>query len=129
MVNKGSSIGTIDSGKWFDCGKKESLLEANRFVLSSYEESQIYSKVENSIIIHPVAIQADCQVVNSIIGPYVSIDRETTIFRGIISSSIIGTRTNIENVNLHKSVIGDEVRLQGGLNNFDIGDQSDIILS
>jgi glucose-1-phosphate thymidylyltransferase len=129
MVNKGSSIGTIDSGKWFDCGKKESLLEANKFVLSSYKESQVYSKTENSIIIHPVAIQTDCHIANSIIGPYVSIDRETTISRGIISSSIIGTRTNIKNVNLHESVIGDEVNLLGGLNNFDIGDQSDIILS
>ncbi len=129
MVDKGLSIGTIDSGKWFDCGKKQSLLEANEFVISSNGKSEILCEMENSIVIHPVAIQADCRIVNSIIGPYVSIDRGTTISRGIISSSIIGTRTNVENVNLHESVIGDEVKLRGGLNNFDIGDQSDILLS
>lgn len=129
MVDKGLSIGTIDSGKWFDCGKKQSLLEANEFVISTDGKSKIRSKLVNSIAIDPVVIQTDCTIENSIIGPYVSIDKGTHISRAIISSSIIGSRTTIKNVNLHESVIGNKVRLLGGLNNFDIGDQSDILLS
>jgi len=129
MIDDGSVLGTINAGKWFDCGKKESLLEANKFILSKKEESEIYSKIENSIIIHPVAIQKDCDISNSIIGPYVSIASGTTIKRGILSSSIIGNRTSIENVNLNDSIIGDEVKLVGGLSDFNIGDNSNIQFS
>ena len=129
MVDDGSVLGTINSGKWFDCGKKESLLEANNFILSKNEESEIYSKTKNNIIIHPVAIQENCQISNSIVGPYVSIASGTTIKRSILSSSIIGNRTRIENVNLNESIIGDEVKLVGGLSDFNIGDNSDIQFS
>ncbi|MCK4847425.1 MAG: NTP transferase domain-containing protein [Candidatus Heimdallarchaeota archaeon] len=129
MIDDGSILGTINSGKWFDCGKKESLLEANRFILSKNKESEIYSKMENSIIIHPVAIQENCHISNSIIGPYVSIASGTTIKRGILSSSIIGNRTSIENVNLNDSIIGDEVKLVGTLSDFNIGDNSNIQFS
>ena len=129
MIDDGSILGTINSGLWFDCGKKESLLEANKFILSKNEESEIYSKIENSIIIHPVAIQENCHISNSIIGPHVSIAAGTTINRGILSSSIIGNRTSIENVNLHDSIIGDEVKLVGGLSDFNIGDNSNIQFS
>ncbi len=129
MIDDGSILGTINSGKWFDCGKKESLLEANKFILSKNGESEIYSKIENSIIIHPVAIQENCHISNSIIGPHVSIASGTTINRGILSSSIIGNRTSIENVNLHDSIIGDEVKLVGGLSDFNIGDNSNIQFS
>jgi len=129
MIDDGSILGTINSGLWFDCGKKESLLEANKFILSKNEESEIYSKTENSIIIHPVAIQENCHISNSIIGPHVSIAAGTTIRRGILSSSIIGNRTSIENVNLNDSIIGDEVKLVGGLSDFNIGDNSNIQFS
>jgi glucose-1-phosphate thymidylyltransferase len=129
MVDDGSVLGTINSGMWYDCGKKESLLEANKFVLSNKEKSEIDSEIENSIIIHPVAIQKDCHISNSIIGPFVSIASGTTIKRAILSSSIIGNRTSIENVNLHDSIIGDEVKLVGGLSDFSIGDNSNIQFS
>jgi len=129
MIDEGSILGTINSGKWFDCGKKESLLDANRFILSKKEKSEIYSEIENSIIIHPVTIQEDCHISNSIIGPYVSIASGTTIKRGVLSSSIIGNRTSIENVNLNDSIIGDEVKLVGRLPNFNIGDNSNIQFS
>ncbi|MHA1443240.1 MAG: hypothetical protein ACTSR4_00605 [Candidatus Hodarchaeales archaeon] len=98
-------------------------------MLSKNEESEIYSKTENSIIIHPVAIQENCHISNSIIGPHVSIAAGTTIRRGILSSSIIGNRTSIENVNLNDSIIGDEVKLVGGLSDFNIGDNSNIQFS
>ena len=129
MVDNGFTLGTINSGKWFDCGKKESLLEANKFILSKKKKSEVHSKIENSILIHPVAIQENCHISNSIIGPNVSIASGTTVERGILSSSIIGNRTSIKNINLNDSIIGDEVKLVGGLSDFSIGDNSDIRFS
>ena len=129
MIENDLSLGTINSGRWFDCGKKESLLKANKFILSEKDKSEILSKIENSIIIHPVAIQKDCHISNSIIGPNVSIASGTTVDRGILSSSIIGNRTNIKNVNLNESIIGNEVSLVGKLSDFNIGDNSNIKFS
>jgi len=129
MVDKGHSLGIIDSGKWFDCGKKEALLSAHEFVLNKTGESTIASDLDNSIVIPPVAIQSDCYISNSIIGPYVSIDERCVIERGIISSSIVGTDSKIKNASIHESVIGDKVELTGGLSDLNIGDHSKIQFS
>ncbi|MHA2306729.1 MAG: hypothetical protein ACXACU_15210, partial [Candidatus Hodarchaeales archaeon] len=66
MVDRGNILGAIDSGNWFDCGRKEALLSAHRYVLDKISRSVIASDFDNSIMINPVAIQPDCQISNSI---------------------------------------------------------------
>ena len=129
MVDRGSTLGVLDSGNWFDCGRKEALLAAHRYVLDKIPRSVIASDFDNSIMIYPVAIQPDCQISNSIIGPYVSIDKDTKVERSIISSSIIGTHSNIRNTSINGSLVGDWVELVGGLSDLNIGDHSKIQFS
>ena len=124
MVNKGLVLGTIDSGRWFDCGKKEDLLAAHTYVLSKSETSSIDSELNNTITIPPIAIQVDCHISNSIIGPYVSIDKGTVVEKSILSSSIIGSGSRIFNVSIHDSLIGDKVELIGRGYDLNIGDHS-----
>jgi glucose-1-phosphate thymidylyltransferase len=126
MVNKGLILGAIDSGKWFDCGKKEALLAAHRYVLNKNKESSVESELNNTIHIPPIAIQIDCDISDSIIGPYVSIDKGTAIKRSIISSSIIGSGSHIYNTSIHDSLIGDEVKLIGKGHDLNIGDHSKV---
>jgi glucose-1-phosphate thymidylyltransferase len=126
MVNNRNILGTIDSGRWFDCGKKEALLAAHKYVLNKMSKSVIASDFDNSIMIYPVAIQPDCEISNSVIGPYVSIDKGTIIERSIISSSIIGTKSHVKNASINDSLVGDRVELVGGLSDLDIGDHSSI---
>lgn len=126
MVNKGFPLGSLDSGHWFDCGRKEALLGAHEYVLNKRGGSSIASKLDNTIVIPPVAIDADCQIENSIIGPYVSIGKGTEVKRVIVSNSIIGIFSKLRNVSIHDSVIGDEVEMVGGLSDLNIGDHSTI---
>jgi len=126
MIENGNFLGTIDSGKWFDCGKKEALLAAHQYVLDQMPQSVIASDFNNTIIIYPVAIQSNCKISNSIIGPYVSIDEGTKIERSIISSSIIGTNSYLMNTSINGSLVGDKVELIGGLSDLDIGNHSKI---
>ncbi|MFX1504717.1 MAG: sugar nucleotidyltransferase [Promethearchaeota archaeon] len=128
MVQKGLILGTIDSGRWFDCGKKEALLAAHRYVLDKNRQSSIESELKNTIVIPPIAIQTNCDISDSIIGPYVSIDKGTTIKKSILSSSIIGSGSHINNTNIHDSLIGDKVILIGKGHNFNIGDHSKVQL-
>ncbi|MHA1969890.1 MAG: hypothetical protein ACW964_19115 [Candidatus Hodarchaeales archaeon] len=97
--------------------------------MDKISRSVIASDFDNSIMIYPVAIQPDCQISNSIIGPYVSIDKGTKIVRSIISSSIIGTNSNIQHTSINGSLVGDRVELVGGLSDLNIGDHSKIQFS
>lgn len=126
MVNKGLVLGAIDSGRWFDCGKKKALLAAHKYVLEKNKESSVESELINTILIPPIAIQTDCDISNSIIGPYVSIDKGTTVKKSILSSSIIGSGSHIFNTSIHDSLIGDEVKLIGKGHDLNIGDNSKV---
>jgi glucose-1-phosphate thymidylyltransferase len=129
MVERNFTLGIIESGAWFDCGNKESLIEGNRYVLSLIQESEIKCEIKDSVIIHPVAIETGCTISNSIIGPNVSIARDTTVTRGIISSSIIGSNSTLLDVSLENSLIGDEVTIKGKVEDVNIGDGTEIQLS
>jgi glucose-1-phosphate thymidylyltransferase len=128
MVEKGLILGAIDSGRWFDCGKKEALLAAHKYVLDKNKQSSVESELKNSILIPPIAIQTNCDISDSIIGPYVSIDKGTTVKKSILSSSIIGSGSYINNTNIQESLIGDKVKLIGKGHDFNIGDHSKVQL-
>jgi glucose-1-phosphate thymidylyltransferase len=124
MIDEGSKLGEIDSGDWYDCGNKASLLSANRYILKKESTIRNNGKNYDSVFIQPVSIEAESEVINSIIGPYVSIGTGTKISRCIISSTIIGSYTNISNGNLTDSVIGDKVNLKLKSKDFDLGDNA-----
>ncbi|MFX1516161.1 MAG: sugar nucleotidyltransferase [Promethearchaeota archaeon] len=128
MVQKGLILGAIDSGRWFDCGKKDTLLAAHKYVLDKNKQSAVESESTNTIFIPPIAIQTNCHISDSIIGPYVSIDKGTTIKRSILSSSIIGSGSLLYNTSIHDSLIGDKVKLIGKGHNFNIGNHSKVQL-
>lgn len=128
MVKNGLVLGTIDSGKWFDCGKKDALLAAHKYVLDNNGASSIQSELNNSIYIPPIAIQAECCITDSIIGPYVSIDKGTIVKKSILSSSIVGSNSRIIETSIHDSVIGDKVELIGRGYDLNIGDHSKVQL-
>lgn len=124
MVDNGSKLGEIDSGDWYDCGNKASLLSANQFILSRNNKINNRGKNVNSVFIPPIHIESESEIINSIIGPYVSIGRGTKITRSIISSSIVGSYTDISNGNLKNSVIGDKVIIQLKSEDLNLGDNS-----
>jgi ADP-glucose pyrophosphorylase len=58
----------------------------------------------------------------------VSIDKGTTVKKSILSSSIIGSGSYINNTNIQESLIGDKVKLIGKGHDFNIGDHSKVQL-
>jgi glucose-1-phosphate thymidylyltransferase len=124
MVEEGAKLQTFEVYSWYDCGRVEALLEANRVLLEEREGS--YCEYGNSAIIKPVAIASDVKIENSVIGPYTSISEGCVIENSIIANSIIGSNTKIANMYLNASVIGDNVKLVGRANSLNIGDSSSI---
>jgi glucose-1-phosphate thymidylyltransferase len=125
MIEKGCKFKTFHVNTWFDCGKKDVLLETNAMLLAKqpYIDIPVF---ENTIFIHPVSIGKSCSISNSIIGPYVTIGTGSNIESCIIKNSIIGTYTDLDEVVLHQSIIGSDTSVRGLRQSLNLGDNTEI---
>jgi len=107
---------------WLDCGKPETLLETNRFLLK--ERHHTHGDVVNSVILAPVHIDHGAVIRNSIIGPNVSVAAGCVIEESIIRDSIINLNSEVRDIVLDGALLGDSVRLIGSPGHMNIGDHS-----
>ncbi|MBC8173279.1 MAG: NTP transferase domain-containing protein [Chitinophagales bacterium] len=130
MINDGIPFTGFRVQNWYDCGKKEILLETNAILLKKLNVlTKNKDAFENTIIIDPVSIAAGCNIRNSIIGPNVTLGDNTIINYAIIRDSIIGNYATLEDVVLHHSVIGSDAYIKGLSQSLNIGDNTEIDLS
>lgn len=129
MIQKDIKFSSFKVSNWFDCGKKDTLLESNAILLKKYNHARIpVLPYENTIIIPPVSIAEGCNIRNSIIGPNVAIGENTVINYSIIKNSIIGAYTNLYEVVLKSSLIGSDANIHGLSQSLNIGDNTEIDL-
>ncbi|TAF32391.1 MAG: glucose-1-phosphate thymidylyltransferase [Cytophagales bacterium] len=117
--------------RWYDCGKKEGLLEANAIHLAypGFKTSPVEDFPNNNLFIQPVKIGKNCIIQNAIIGPNVAIANNVRISNCIISESIIGSDSRIEHAILNESVVGNDAVLQGFRQSLNLGDNTEINLT
>ena len=123
MIRKGTKFVPHEVQGWYDCGKKETLLETNQHLLKGRTAPEALG---GSVLVPPVYVAPTAQVVNSVIGPNVSISDETVIKDCIIRNSIIGYGASLENVIIEDSLLGHLTRLSGKKKVVNIGDSSEI---
>ncbi|MBP6184693.1 MAG: NTP transferase domain-containing protein [Saprospiraceae bacterium] len=130
MIQVGVQFKTIEVRNWFDCGKKEILLETNAIMLKRQGAASIaYEGLENSIVIPPVYIGQNCSISHSIIGPNVSIGNDSRIDTCMVCDSIVGNFASLHDVVLHQSIIGNDSALNGPRQSLNIGDNTEIDFS
>jgi len=127
MIKDGLKLGAPEIEEWLDCGKPETLLETNRYLLERATGNHLF--IEGCVIIPPVSIHPSAEVKHSVIGPYVSIAENCKINESIIRNSVINPNSILHNVMLDESLIGDAVELAGQSQRMNIGDNSVIDLS
>lgn len=128
MIKNGAKFRSFKVENWFDCGRKETLLESNALLLKKFAPETSAEQFENSVIISPVSIGAGCVIKNSIIGPNVAIGENTTVDYSIVKDSIIGSFSNLYDIVLDDSVIGSDTNLRGESRSLNIGDNTSIDL-
>lgn len=129
MTEQGLRFKTVPVQNWFDCGRKEVLLETNEMLLgqAGYASDAFnLPEFEDTIFIHPVAVGKNCQLSHSIIGPHVTIGDNAQIRSSIIKDSIIGSFAALEDVVLKHSVIGSDTTIKGMNLSLNIGDNTEI---
>lgn len=123
MVDEGKHMTTRTVTVWKDCGNLESLLEANQYLL---KKGQTKSTPKTSVIIQPVHISEQVHIQNCIIGPNVSIGKDTEITGSIIQNTIIGRETKITRSPIKDSIIGDNVSIIQKEKEYNMGDYTQI---
>ncbi len=128
-INKGEKVITAEVDGWYDCGKKETLLEANSILLNrpNFPLSD-YTEDAETVIIQPVKIGKNCKIRHSIIGPNVVIGDNAIIENAIVRNSIVGSYSELQNVILDQSIMGNDTYLKGLSQSLNIGDNTEIIL-
>jgi glucose-1-phosphate thymidylyltransferase len=122
MIRDGKKFKAPQIDAWLDCGKPETLLETNRYLLQGRHHS--HGEVVDSVLIEPVHIGYGAIVRNSILGPDVSIAADSVIEDCIIKDSIINVGSHVQSVVLSHTILGDTVHLRGAPKSMNIGDNS-----
>lgn len=129
MLKMGAKFKSFKVESWFDCGKKETMLESNATLLKKFvSANHTEYKFENTVIVPPVSIAEGCTIRNSIIGPNVAIGENTVIDYSIVKNSIVGSFSNLFDIVLDESVIGSDTNLRGETRSLNIGDNTSIDL-
>jgi glucose-1-phosphate thymidylyltransferase len=123
MIQHGCKMTTSNVDGWFDCGKPETLLETNRYLLS---QIQSIDSRENNILIPPVFISPSATLKDSVIGPYVSVGDDAKITRSIIRNSIVSSSAEVTDCLLEESLVGNNSIVTGKFRRANIGDSSEI---
>lgn len=76
-----------------------------------------------------VSIGENCTIVNSIIGPNVTIGQNTHVQYSAITNSIVGSYARIEETVLHHSIIGSDSAIRGPKQSLNIGDNTEMDFS
>ncbi|WP_225073125.1 sugar phosphate nucleotidyltransferase [Desulfuromonas sp. CSMB_57] len=122
MVGEGFCFRAPEIDAWLDCGKPETLLETNRFLLK--ERHLCRGELIDTVVLPPVHIAEGVTVRSCIIGPNVSVAPGTVIENCIVSDSIINADCQLRAMNLRDSILGQAVRLTGTPRRMNVGDHS-----
>ena len=112
---------------WHDCGKPESLLETNRYLLDhGRDNSAVALRRTGVVVVPPVYIDPTAVVIQSVIGPHVSIGAGCEITRSVVLDSIIDSGSQVVDTALSASIIGRDARVVGRSRSLNVGDSSEV---
>ncbi len=125
MIDKGHVFTTSMINGWFDCGGMKALLATNRYMLPRNSNSHTPKRVlKGNIVIQPVNIHESCEIVQSIIGPHVTIAEGARITKCQVADSIVESNATVSECILENSIIGANAVLKGKKINLNLGDSS-----
>jgi glucose-1-phosphate thymidylyltransferase len=128
MLERGMRIAIQPIRSIVDVGSPENRLQANQRLLEAEGANRSSSgEPGRYTVIPPVYIHPTATIDASVVGPYVTIGRNTRLDHVIIQNSIIDDHTTIYHTVLADSVVGERVYLSGRPLSAVVGDDSKLI--
>ena len=128
MVDQGAKIQVAPVDGWYDCGKAETLLDTNRYLLEGGRAGVDDSAtVEGSNLIEPVRVEDGALVMGCTLGPNVTVESGARIEGSTLVDTMVGNDAVIEWSDLRGSLIGSHSRVRAFRGQLSVVDHSDII--
>lgn len=125
MIENGEPTSVFNVEGWYDCGKPETVLSTNRFLLEKSKNKYHYNDV---LILPPVFIAQNAKIEKSVIGPYTTISEGCVVSESIIKNSIISSHASVEKIIIENSIIGSNASIRGVIRRINAGDSSEMEL-
>lgn len=128
MKRKGARFkaGAVDV--WMDCGNKNAMVDTNTKVLGFLKgDAALVSgklKAVNSVVIPPCFIGDGVELVNSVVGPNVSIEAGTVIAGSVVRDSIVRGGVRVQDAVIANSMIGERAQVTGKAMDLSLSDDS-----
>ena len=125
--NKVFMPGTVSD--WMDFGNPGVAIETNAKILQ-YDQKEGKKMIDDSVeiidstIIEPCYIAKGTKIINSSVGPFVSIGSDCIIENANIENSLIQNSNEIRNADFKKAMIGSFVKYDGNFETINLGDYS-----
>ena len=126
MLDRGAEMRTFPVHGWYDCGKTETLLSANRDLLDLVRRQP---SLPGSVVVPPVAIDRTARIDNCIVGPHVSVAPGAVVTNSIVRNCIINANACVEDILLDGSVVGENATVRGAFKMVNVGDSSEVQLT
>ncbi len=129
MKQKGTQFVPGKISEWLDCGNKDATVYTNQRILEFNKNTNLVSssaQLNNSSIIPPCFLGENVVLENAIIGPHVSIGKNSIVKNSTIKNSIIQNNTQINDSEICNSMIGNYVQYKGKSDDLSIGDYTTI---
>ena len=112
---------------WLDAGTFEAMLSTNRYLLEhGHDNSEKAAQRIGVHVIPPVYIHPEAEVESSVIGPHTTVESGCKILSSVIQNSIIEKGSQVEDVVLNGSLIGQDAAVKGGSTSINVGDNTEI---
>ncbi|MFN8420435.1 MAG: sugar phosphate nucleotidyltransferase [Anaerolineae bacterium] len=126
MIKGGAKVRTQEVSVWLDAGTPEAVLETNRYLLDNGKDNS--ASVQGALVIPPVYVHPTATIMDSVIGPHVSIGANAKVTASILRDSIIDDNAQVANVQLETSLVGRNGKVEGRFKSVNIGDTSSVIV-
>ncbi|GMR13225.1 MAG: sugar phosphate nucleotidyltransferase [Gemmatimonadota bacterium] len=127
MVDHGARICTAPVDGWYDCGKLETLLDTNRYLLETTRGGLDPDAVlENTTVVDPVRLEEGVVVRDSSVGPNVTLERGVVVEASTLADVIVGDGASIESSSLHDSMVGSRARISGFSGSLSVAADSEV---
>ncbi len=127
MKSKGARFVPGKVSEWLDCGNKDATVNTNQRILIRKQNESLIDPSHlnrNSVVIPPCYIGPGVELINSVIGPHVSIGSHSKIENAVISNSIVQSHATIKNAVIDNSMVSNFAQYHGQKKELSIGDYS-----
>lgn len=127
MAEGGSVFKGFLIDKWYDCGRPDMLIRVNHRLLDDLPPAHHVAEdveLEQSVIVPPVAMEGGCVIKRSVVGPYVTVGKDTEIRDSVLSECILAEGCDVRNMVLHETVLADKVVVRGRSHRMVVGEQT-----